>query len=326
VKVLVTGGTGFIGSHLVEVLLQKGIQVRCLLRKSSDLKWIKGLPVEYAWGDCRDRSSLKEAVMGVNQVFHSAGITKAVRIEAFFEINAYGTENLIRACLEHNPDLQKFIYVSSQAAAGPSPNGNRKKETDGCHPVSPYGRSKRLGEELALSHGHKLPILILRPSAVYGPRERDIYFFFRLLSKGIHLCPSNPDQHISLCYVQDVVQAIFLAAETRPSRSEIFFVSDGQDYPIEKIGDAFAQALGIHAFRLCVPKWILLRIASFSEYVSQVSKKPPLINRGKVEEMVQKNWVCDITKAKTVLSYDPGTPLARGARLTVDWYRKENWL
>ena len=229
-KVLVTGGTGFIGSHLVEALLQKGIQVRCLLRKSSDLKWIKGLPVEYAWGDCRDPASLKEAVKGVDQVFHSAGVTKAVREETFFEINAYGTENLIQACLEHNPDLQKFIYLSSQAAAGPSRNGNRKKETDPCQPVSPYGQSKRMGEELALSHGHKLPLLILRPSAVYGPRERDIYFFFKLLSKGIHLCASSPDQHISLCYVQDVVQAILLAAETRTSRGEIFFVSDGQDY------------------------------------------------------------------------------------------------
>jgi dihydroflavonol-4-reductase len=325
-KVLVTGGTGFIGSHLIETLLGKGIQIRCLLRKSSDLKWIKNLPVEYAWGDCRDQASLKEAVKGVDQVFHSAGVTKAVRKETFFEVNAYGTENLIQACLEHNPDLQKFIYVSSQAAAGPSPNGNRKNETDACQPVSPYGQSKRMGEELALSHGHKLPILILRPSAVYGPRERDIYFFFKLLSKGIHLCASNPDQHISLCYVQDVVQAIYLAAQTRASQGEIFFVSDGQDYPIEKVGDAFARALEIHAFRLCVPKWILLGIASFSEYFSQVSQKPPLINKGKVEEMVQRNWVCDITKAKTVLSYAPGTTLARGAQLTVDWYRKENWL
>jgi dihydroflavonol-4-reductase len=325
-KVLVTGGTGFIGSHLIETLLQKGLQVRCLLRKSSDLKWIKGLPVEYAWGDCRDRASLKEPVKGVDQVIHSAGVTKAVRIETFFEINAYGTENLIRACLEHNPGLQKFIYVSSQAAAGPSPNGNQKKESDPCQPVSPYGQSKRMGEELALSHGQEIPIIILRPSAVYGPRERDIYFFFRLLSKGIHLCASNPDQHISLCYVQDLVQAIVLAAETRASRGEIFFVSDGQDYPIEKIGDAFAQALGIHTFRLCVPKWVLLGIASFSEYVSQVSQRPPLINRSKVEELAQRNWVCDITKAKTVLSYAPDTLLARGAQLTVDWYRKENWL
>ncbi len=321
-----TGGTGFIGSHLVEALILRGIGVRCLLRKSSNPKWIKDLPIEYVRGDCRDQTSLKEAVKGVDQIFHLAGVTKAVKEETFFEMNARGTENLIQACLEHNPHLQKFIYVSSQAASGPSPNGNRKKETDACMPVSPYGRSKRMGEELALAQARKLPLLILRPSAVYGPRERDIYTFFKLLSKGINLCTSNPDQRLSLCYVQDVVQAILLAAETQSSQGDIFFISDGQDYPIETIGDAFAQALDVHAFRLCVPKWILMGIASFSEYVSSVSKKPSLINKGKVEEMVQKNWVCDITKAKALLGFDPMTLLKQGARLTVDWYRKENWL
>jgi len=325
-KALVTGGTGFIGSHLIEALLQKGFQVRCLLRKSSNPGWIKDLPVERAFGDCRDQASLKEAVKAVDLVFHSAGVTKAVKEETFFEVNAYGTENLIQACLQYNPDLRKFIYVSSQAAAGPSPNGNRKKETDGCMPVSPYGRSKRMGEELALAHACELPLLILRPSAVYGPRERDIYTFFKLLSKGINLCTSDPDQRLSLCYVQDVVQAILLAAETQSSQGDIFFISDGQDYPIETIGDAFAQALEVHAFRLCVPKWILMGIASFSEYVSQVSKRPSLISKGKVEEMVQKNWVCDITKARTVLGFKPSIPLQQGARLTVDLYRNENWL
>ena len=321
-----TGGTGFIGSHLVEALIRKGVEVRCLLRKSSEPKWIKDLSVTFVRGDCRDQASLKEAVKGVDQIFHLAGVTKAVNEETYFEMNARGTENLIQACLQHNPHLQKFIYVSSQAAAGPSPNGNRKKETDACMPVSAYGRSKRMGEELALAHARELPLLILRPSAVYGPRERDIYTFFKLLSKGINLCTSDPDQRLSLCYVQDVVQAILLAAETQSSQGDIFFISDGQDYPIETIGDAFAQALEVHAFRLCVPKWILMGIASFSEYVSSVSKKPSLINKGKVEEMVQKNWVCDIAKARALLGFDPITRLKQGARLTVDWYRKENWL
>ena len=179
---------------------------------------------------------------------------------------------------------------------------------------------------MALAYAHRLPLLILRPSAVYGPRERDIYTFFKLLSKGINLCTSDRDQRISLCYVHDVIQAILLAAETQSAQGDIFFISDGQDYPIETIGDTFAQALEVHAFRLCVPKWILLGIASFSEYVSFVSKKPSLINKGKVEEMVQKNWVCDITKARSALGFTPVTPLTQGARLTVDWYRKENWL
>ena len=325
-KALVTGGTGFIGSHLVEALLKKGIQVRCLLRKTSDLKWLKGLPIEVNWGDCNDKNSLREAVEGVEQVFHLAGVTKAVHEKTYFEVNAIGTENLIHACLENNPRIQKFIYLSSQAAAGPCRNGNKKKESDQCKPVSPYGQSKQMGEELAMAHAQELPLLILRPSAVYGPRERDIYTFFKLLSKRIKPCLPSKDQHISLCYVEDIIQAILLAAQVKGSSGEIFFLSDGQDYRLEEIGDVFAQAMGVKAFCIRVPEWMIIGMASFSEYLSKLSGKPPLLNKGKVEEILQRNWVCDITKAKTALGFEPHISLAQGAKLTFEWYKKENWL
>ena len=321
-----TGGTGFIGSHLVEALLKKGIQVRCLLRKTSDLKWLEGLPIEVNWGDCNDKNSLREAVEGVEQVFHLAGVTKAVHEKTYFEVNAFGTENLIHACLENNPRIQKFIYLSSQAAAGPSRNGNKKKESDQCKPVSPYGQSKQMGEELAMAHAQELPLLILRPSAVYGPRERDIYTFFKLLSKRIKPCLPSKDQHISLCYVEDIIQAILLAAQVKGSSGEIFFLSDGQDYRLEEIGDIFAQAMGVNAFCIRVPEWMIIGMASFSEYLSKLSGKPPLLNKGKVEEILQRNWVCDITKAKTALGFEPHISLAQGAKLTFEWYKKENWL
>ncbi len=170
-------------------------------------------------------------------------------------------------------------------------------------------RAKEWERKWPSSHARRLPLLILRPSAVYGPRDRDIYVFFKFLSRRINPCLSNPDQHISLCHVQDVVRAILLAAEARVHRGAKSFSSPtARTTPIEEIANTLAQALEVHAFRLCVPKWILLGIASFSEYISQVSKKPSLISRGKVEEMVQKNWVCDITKAKTVLGFDPEYP------------------
>jgi nucleoside-diphosphate-sugar epimerase len=325
-KALVTGATGFIGSHLVEALLQRGDQVRCLVRKTSDLKWLRGLPIEATQGDCNDKSSLAEAVKGVDQVFHLAGVTKAVEEKTYFEVNALGTENLILACLEHDPHLQKFIYLSSQAAAGPCQNGDKKRESDRCEPVSFYGQSKRMGEDFALSHAHELPLLILRPSAVYGPRDRDIYTFFKLLSKKIKPCLSGQAQRISLCYVQDIVQAILLASETKESGGEIFFLSDGQGYRWEEVGDIFAEAMGITPICIRVPEWMILGIASISEHFSKISGKPALLNKGKVEEMVQKNWVCDITKAKEVLGFEPTVPLLEGARLTFEWYKKENWL
>jgi nucleoside-diphosphate-sugar epimerase len=325
-KVLVTGATGFIGSHLVEALVQRGAQVRCLVRNKRHLGWVKDCPVEFVVGNCQEKNSLKQGVKDVDQVFHLAGVTTAVKEETYFEVNALGTENLVQSCIENNPRLKKFIYLSSQAAAGPCRSGGKKKESDPCEPVSPYGKSKLLGEQLALSHSHELPLLILRPCAVYGPRDKGFYPLFKCLSKSIKLCLSDHDQHISMCYVQDLVRAILLAAETPTENGEIFFLSDGEDYRMGRIGDTFAQAMEIRALQLRLPKQMLFGMAFFAECFSRVSGKPSIMSRGKVEEMIQKNWLCDISKARALLGFEPWISLARGAKLTVAWYKKENWL
>jgi len=268
---LVTGGTGFIGSHLVEALLQRGTEVRCLVRNRNNLKWLKNLPIELTDGDSSDRTSLREAVKGVDQVFHLAGVTKTLKEETYFEVNAIGTENLIYACLEKNPNLRKFIYLSSQAAAGPCHDGGKKRESDHCEPVSAYGRSKRRGEESCLEHASQIPLIILRSSAVYGPRDRDVYAFFKILTKGIKPVFSRQEQHISLCYVDDIVQALLLASDSAGSEGEIFFLSDGHDYRLDQMGDLFEQALGVRAYRVYIPEWVIDGIASLSELFSKFS-------------------------------------------------------
>ena len=325
-KALVTGATGFIGSHLVEALVHRGAQVRCLVRDKTRLGWVKDLPVEFVVGNCQEKNSLIQGVTDVDQVFHLAGVTTAVKEKTYFEVNALGTENLVHACIENNTRLQKFIYLSSQAAAGPCRRGERKRESDPCEPVSPYGKSKLLGEELALSHSHELPLLILRPCAVYGPRDKGFYALFECLSKGIKPCLSDHDQHISMCYVEDLVRAILLAAETQTEKGEILFLADGQDYRMEEVAEILAQAMGISALQLRLPKQLLFGLAFLAECVSRVSGKPSILSRGKVEEMIQKNWLCDITKARALLAFEPRISLARGAKLAVDWYKKENWL
>lgn len=318
-----TGGTGFIGSHLAEALLDRGVQVRCLVRKGNDLKWLKDLPIEISVGDCRDKTSLTEAVKDTDRVFHLAGVTKAVDEKTYFEINASGTENLIRACLENNPCLQKFVYVSSQAAAGPCRDGDKKRESDRCEPVSVYGHSKQMGEEFALAHAHKIPLVILRPTGVYGPRDKDFYTLFKWVSKRIKPCFSGK---VSLCYVQDVIQAILLAAESPTKSGEIFFLSDGTDYLMREVGDVFARTMGVTPISIPIPKWLIFGIASLSEYLSALSGKPPLMSKGMAEQIIQKDWTCDITKAKTVLGFSPRYQLSQGARLTYQWYRDQKWL
>lgn len=321
-----TGGTGFIGSHLVEALIKRGIEVRCLIRNKNDLKWLRGLSVELIEGDLKDRISLFRAVKGVNQILHLAGVTKAVKEETYYEVNATGTKNLLDACLKVEPSLEKFIYLSSQAASGPCNHNGKKREEDPCLPVSPYGRSKRKGEEFLLEQIHQFPFLILRPSVVYGPRDRDVFAFFKILSKGINPIFSGPGQQISLCYVQDLIQGILLASESKDLQGEIFFLSDGHIYRMDQIGDIFAEAIGLKVYRIRIPSGILYGIAFFSELLSKISQKPPLINRGKWEEMVQKNWVCDITKAETLLGFKPRVSLHEGVKITYEWYRKEHWL
>ncbi len=321
-----TGGTGFIGSHLVEALIERGIEVRCLVRSKTNLKWLRGLSVEFIEGDLKDRFSLFRAVKGVNQIFHLAGVTKAVKEETYYEVNATGTKNLIYACLEVGPPIEKFIYLSSQAASGPCTHDGKKREEEPCLPVSPYGQSKRKGEEFLFEQLHQLPFLILRPSVVYGPRDRDVFAFFKILSKGINPIFSSPDQQISLCYVQDIVQGILLASESKGLQGEIFFLSDGHPYRMDQIGDIFAEVIGVKVYRIRIPFRILFGIASFSELLSKISRKPPLMNRGKLEEMIQKNWVCDITKANTLLGFKPKVLLREGVKITYEWYRKERWL
>lgn len=325
-KVLVTGGTGFIGSHLVEALIERGMEVRCLIRNKNNLKWLRDLTVEYVEGDLKDRVSIFRAVKGVNQIFHLAGVTKAVKEETYYEINAMGTKNLVDVCLEADPPIEKFIYLSSQAAAGPCNHNGKKREEDPCLPVSPYGRSKRKGEEFLLEHLNHIPFLILRPSVVYGPRDRDVFAFFKILSKGINPIFCSPDQQVSLCYVQDIIQGILLASDSKDLQGEIFFLSDGQVYRMDQIGETFAEIIGVKAYRIRIPFGILYGMASLSELFSKISQKPPLLNRGKLEEMIQKNWVCDITKANQLLGFKPKISLQEGIRLTYEWYRKENWL
>lgn len=325
-KALVTGATGFIGSHLVEALIRQGAQVKCLVRNKRCLGWLKDFPVEFVVGNCQEKDSLKQGVQDVDQVFHLAGATTAVKEKTYFEVNGLGTDNLVQACIKNNPRLKKFIYISSQAAAGPCRSGEKKKESDPCEPVSPYGKSKLLGEKLALSHSHELPLLILRPCAVYGPRDKGFYTLCKGLSRRINPVLADHDQHISMCHVQDLVRGILLAAETRTESGEIFFLSDGHDYRMADIGGIFAQAMQINPLKLRLPRQMLFGMAFFAECFSRLTGTPSIMSRGKVEEMIQKNWLCDIAKARALLGYEPRIPLAQGAELTVAWYKKENWL
>lgn len=325
-KALVTGANGFAGSHLVEALLKRGYEVICLVRKTSNLSFLSGLEIEYRYGDVTDIESLRKVLEGVDFIFHLAGLTKAKNKEDYFKANARGTKNLMQTCLESNPYIKKFIYVSSQAAVGPCKDFFPLNENAKCEPITDYGRSKLQGEKEVLSFKNKLPITIVRPPAVYGPRDKDILFFFQTVNKGIIPLFGFKESYISLIYVKDLARGIILTAENQKSSGQVYFIADEKVYSWSEAGRIIQKSLGVKAFKLRIPKSLLFAFASFSEMVSRLKGESALINLQKANELNQRFWLCDISKAKNELGFSPEYDLEKGALETIKWYKENKWL
>ena len=325
-KALVTGANGFVGSHLVEALLKKGYEVVCLVRNKSDLRFLSGLNLEYKCGDVTDADSLREPLKGVDFIFHVAGITRAKNREEYFKVNASGTKNLVQACFETNPDVKRFIYVSSQTAAGPGKDLHPIDENAKCEPINNYGKSKLEGEKEVLNFQDKLPVTIIRPPAVYGPRDKDILYFFQMINKGIIPSFGLKESYLSLVYVKDLVQGLILAAESKKSSGQIYFLTDGKTYSWSEAFGIVRDSLGVKAIRLRIPKSLLVTFAFFSEAFTRLLGKTPLLHLGRAKELCQRFWLSDISKAKTDLGFLPEYDLEKGALETANWYKENKWL
>ena len=325
-KVLVTGGTGFIGSHLVERLLGKQYSVRCLIRKSSDTRWLNGLRLEFVHGDLFDERALREAVSGVDCIYHSAGITKSKTSEGYYRGNTTGTRNLLEATAAHNPQLKRFVHISSQAAIGPSPTREPITEEAKPHPITTYGKSKWKSEEECMRFSRRLPITIVRPPAVYGPRDKDIFEFFRTMSRGLQPMIGFREKYVSLIHVRDLVRGFVLAGESPNAVGQTYFISSKQIYGWKELGETTRKVMGRFALRIRVPEAAVYVVAAFAELFALFSPKPALMNFEKARDVVQDYWTCDSSKAKRDFGFEQEISFEDGARETVEWYRKEGWL
>src|SRR4030043_1833520 len=252
-KALVTGANGFIGSHLAEELVRRGWEVTCLVRRPRGLGWIETLQVRLVRGDCREKPTLGPAVEGADYFFHLAGIIDALEWEEYYQANVVGTRNLLEACAERKPGLKKFIYVSSISAAGPSEKGRALTEDDPNRPISDSGRSKLAAEEAVREFGGMLPIAIIRPPNIIGPRQRELQEAIRLIKRRIKPAVGTGEPQTSLCYVRDVVEALILAAERPEADGRTYFLGAPTPYPWSEITDAIQGALGIRRLLLKVP-------------------------------------------------------------------------
>jgi nucleoside-diphosphate-sugar epimerase len=325
-RALVTGGTGFVGSNLVERLLRSGYAVTCLVRDSRQLRWLDGMKVQLTRGDCTQPESLGAAVQGVSVIFHCAGLTKARHACDYYIVNHLGTKNLLEACARYNPGIEKFILVSSQAAAGPSPDGQPVKAGNTPHPVSDYGRSKLLAEEEARGYKDRFPVVILRPSSVYGPRDVDVYQLFRWASRGLTLEMTGGDRYFNLCYVEDLTAALLLSAELGTESGSVYFVAENRFYSWSEFRALLLSTGGVKARTIKLPYGAAYLIGLASEIGSLFTKRPALANRQKVREAAQRYWLCDVGKIENDLRFRAEYPLRKGLELTWQWYRKNKWL
>jgi dihydroflavonol-4-reductase len=323
---LVTGASGFIGSHLVDSLLKKGHTVRCLLRKSSSTVWLRDLPIEIVYGDLFDTTALHEALRGVDYVYHSAGLTKAKAKGDYFRANTEGTRNLLVAAAQNATQLKRFVLLSSQTAAGPSPSKVPITETSPAHPITTYGKSKLAAEEECRKVPPTLPYTIVRPPAVYGPRDKDVFEFFSTMNKGLQPMAGFHEKYISLVHVKDLVRGIIMAGESPKSVGETYFISSNTIYGWREVGDVARRALGKKALRVRIPEAGIYAISAFAEVFSLFSSKPALINFEKARDMVQDYWTCDSSKAGRDFGYSQEINLEEGIRDTIAWCRAKGWL
>ncbi len=325
-KALVTGGRGFIGSFLVEHLLRRGLHVRCLLRTVDHLGWLKGLNCEILQGDVLDPDSLAAAVTGVDYIFHLAGLTRALQVRDLYRVNVQGTGNLLQAACRDASALRRFVLVSSLAAAGPSPDGEPLTEEMPAHPVSHYGKSKLEAERLARQAGEGLPVTIIRPPSVYGPRDRDIFTVFKMTAQGLRWEVGGGPRFVSLIYVEDLVEGTVLAAESEKAVGQLYYLSEAAVYAQERLAQLMAEVLGTRPRVVRVPLPLAALVATVAGGFGRLRRQPSLLNRDKFRELKQTHWVCSSEKAKAELGFQTSVPAEEGFRKTAAWYRANGWL
>ena len=326
-KVLVTGGSGFLGSHVAELLAADGHSVRCLVRKSSNRKFLQTLKnVELAEGSVEDKKSVDEAMKGVDAVVHSAGLVKALKEADFFECNTQGTANLLDAAIEHAPGLKRFVHISSLEACGPSLDGG-PVAPDQEKPVTAYGRSKLAAEKEVIARKDKLPTVILRPGAIYGPRDVEMFETFKAASRRQYPVIGDGTMRGIYIYGPDCARACVLAIDANVPSGNIYFVDDGEPRPMRvAMGEMLFDAMGTKPlFKVSLPLGVLRAAALGVETYGKLRNKAVMLTREKAA-MLSHHWVCDSSATRTDLGWTPAMNLSEGLRVTAKWYAENGWL
>jgi len=324
-KILVTGANGFVGSHIVEALLEAKHYVICPIRETANLKWIRGLSLDFRYGDLSDKSFLKKIVKDVDIVIHCAAVVRAMIKNEYFKANVEITKDLCEMILSVNPRLKKFIFISSQAAMGPSTSTDCRKLTDKENPISDYGLSKLIAEgEIKKKLYGKVLYTILRPAAIYGPRDKDIFVFFKLVHK--HLRPITlVKKLLQLVYVEDVASSVVDCLKNEKTNNNCYYLADTTTHTWSDIGRIISFSNNIKAVPVIIPDFIFKFVGITMEFLSYFTRRAALLNRQKINEMLEKYWIADTEPSKRDLNVN-FTSFEVGSKVTYNWYLNNRFL
>lgn len=323
-RVLITGASGFVGYHLIEEALKNDLEVYAAVRKSSQIDHLKNLDIKFTYPDYRNELALQQEIElnKYDYIIHAAGVTSARNANEYNVINAGYTRNLAKAA--EAAGVKKFVLISSLAAVGPlkTLNGIITEETP-PKPVTAYGKSKLLAEKQVKATA-ALDYTILRPTAVYGPRDKDIFIALKQFAKGFEPHIGKFEQKLSFIYVKDLAKAS-VRALYKGSR-KTYNIADGNFYDRYELAQSTKNVLGIKTIKVHLPVNFVKLIAGLAEIIGYLRHKAPALNREKLNELAAVNWFCSIDQAKYDLGFYPEYDLKAGIKASITWYKANQWL
>ena len=328
-KILITGSSGFIGSYLVEEALANNYEVYAGIRKNSSTQYLRDTRIKFIEFDFSNKDGLDNTISEspyFEYIIHNAGLTKAFRKHDYHTTNFQYTRNFIEALADQKKVPEKFIFMSSLASYGPGNPATMEpiKISDIQKPVTSYGKSK-LEAEKYISGLPEFPYVIIRPTAVYGPREKDLLTVFRLINNHVEFLIGRKTQHLTFLYVKDLAKLVFQVIDSEIVNKG-YFVSDGNVYDSKRLGQIIGEALGKKTIRIQVPVSLARLIAAFVEGTKYVTGKQSILNLEKINELECVNWQCDVQPIIEDFDFKPDYDLSTGIRETADWYKKNKWL
>lgn len=329
-NLLITGASGFIGSYLVETALRKGYNTVAAVRSSSNKQYLKDPAIHFLELDFKNDQTLDHAIREfvsaygkIDFVIHNAGLTRANKNEEYDQVNCDNTARFVHALQRNNQVPEKFVLISSLAAYGPAKNAAPVKATDVKEPLTAYGRSKFKAEEFLYSL-RGFPFVIINPTAVYGPKDKDVFFLINSIQKGFEVYIGNSAQLLSFVHAADLTEAIFIAMES-DSVAKNFLISDQQVYTSKAFNQQIKTILQKKTLSLVMPVAVVRTVAVFAEMVGAITGKVPILNRERLKEFEAPNWAVDCSEI-TELGYQPKFNLVDGLNDAIQWYKEQGWL